>query len=74
MATERQRRTGWKPGQSGNPKGKPPGSGELQRLRAAIGAHVPEILEKLATAARDGDVQAARLQGRERRTRRMQGF
>jgi hypothetical protein len=52
---------GWKPGQSGNPKGKPPGSGELQRLRASIAADVPEILAGLVLAAKCGDVQAARL-------------
>jgi hypothetical protein len=51
----------WKPGQSGNPKGKPPGSGELQKLRAAIGEHVPEIINQLVAAARGGDIQAARL-------------
>ena len=51
----------WKPGESGNPSGKPPGSGELQRLRAAIGEHVPEIINQLVNAARGGDIQAARL-------------
>ena len=51
----------WKAGESGNPRGKTPGSGELQRLRAAIGEHVPEIIEQLVTAARGGDIQAARL-------------
>ena len=35
MTTLKTRRGAWKPGQSGNPTGKPPGSGELQRLRAA---------------------------------------
>ena len=52
---------GWQPGQSGNPKGKPAGSGELQRLRASIAADVPEILAGLVLAAKGGDVQAARL-------------
>ena len=52
---------GWQPGISGNPKGKPPGSGELQRLRASIAANVPEILAGLVLAAKGGDVQAARL-------------
>ena len=55
------KRKGWKPGQSGNPKGKTPGSGELQKLRASIAEHVPSILEQLVTAAQGGDVQAARL-------------
>jgi|APGre2960657373_1045057.scaffolds.fasta_scaffold03021_7 hypothetical protein len=55
------KRKGWQPGQSGNPKGKTPGSGELQKLRASIAADVPEILVGLAIAAKGGDVQAARL-------------
>jgi len=59
--TEEKKRGGWKPGQSGNPRGKPPGSGELQKLRASITAHVPAILTKLVEAAQAGDVQAARL-------------
>lgn len=53
--------TKWKPGQSGNPKGKPKGSGEVQKLRDAIGLHVPGIIKQLLTAAKGGDVQAARL-------------
>jgi hypothetical protein len=55
------KRNGWKPGQSGNPKGKTPGSGELQRLRASIAVDVPEILAGLVLSAKSGDVQAARL-------------
>ncbi len=51
----------WKPGQTGNPKGRPPGQSEITRLRAAIAEHVPSILEQLVTAAKAGDVQAARL-------------
>ena len=52
---------GWKPGQSGNPKGKTPGSGELQKLRATLAGDVPAILAGLVMAAKGGDVQAARL-------------
>ena len=51
----------WKAGQSGNPKGKTPGSGELQKLRASIAADVPDILAGLVMAAKGGDIQAARL-------------
>ena len=58
--TEKKRK-GWRPGQSGNPKGKTPGSGELQRLRASIAADVPEILAGLVIAAKGGDTAAARL-------------
>jgi hypothetical protein len=59
--TEKKRIGRWKAGESGNPKGKPAGSGELQRLRASIAADVPEILAGLVMAAKGGDVQAARL-------------
>jgi len=59
--TETKKPGRWKAGESGNPKGKPPGSGELQKLRAAIGEHVPEIIAQLVAAARGGDIQAARL-------------
>jgi hypothetical protein len=51
----------WKPGQSGNPKGRTPGTGEVGRIRASISALVPELLAALMTRALDGDVGAARL-------------
>ena len=51
----------WQPGQSGNPAGRPPGSGEVAKLRAGIAEHVPQILSKLIDAAIGGDTQAARL-------------
>jgi hypothetical protein len=55
-------RTGkWQPGRSGNPGGRKPGSGQIGKLRAAIEKDVPEILVSLATAAKAGDVGAARL-------------
>lgn len=52
---------GWQPGQSGNPRGKKPGCGALQKLRATLAPDVPDILAGLVTAAKGGDVQAARL-------------
>lgn len=51
----------WKPGQSGNPKGRVPGSGKVAELRKAIEAKVPAIVKRLTEAALDGDVGAARL-------------
>lgn len=53
--------TAWKSGQSGNPRGRKPGTGEVAKLRAAISARVPELLDTLMTKALDGDVGAARL-------------
>jgi hypothetical protein len=61
MATRKPPAAAWKPGQSGNPKGRPAGTGEVAKLRAAIAGNVPAILESLTTAALAGDVQAARL-------------
>ena len=51
----------WKPGQTGNPKGRPPGRSQITLLRESIASDVPEILAGLVTAAKAGDVQAARL-------------
>lgn len=51
----------WKPGQSGNPRGRATGSGEVAKLRASIADHVPAIIERLVEAAKGGDMQAARL-------------
>ena len=51
----------WQPGTSGNPAGRTPGSGEVAKLRAAIGQHVPGIITRLVQAALHGDVGASRL-------------
>lgn len=51
----------WQPGQTGNPKGRPPGQSEITRLRASLAADVPDILAGLVLAAKGGDIQAARL-------------
>ena len=61
MATKKPPVAAWKPGQSGNPKGRPAGSGEVAKLRAAIAGQVPAILESLTAAAIAGDVAASRL-------------
>lgn len=51
----------WQRGQSGNPAGKTPGSGKIDKLRASIAAHVPGIIEAMVAQAQAGDAQAARL-------------
>ncbi|MDI3511748.1 DUF5681 domain-containing protein [Hydrogenophaga bisanensis] len=61
MTDTRKRPGRWKPGESGNPAGKPKGSGEVAKLRAAIADRVPELLAAMMARALDGDVGAARL-------------
>ena len=51
----------WKPGQTGNPKGRPPGQSAITKMRASLVGDVPDILAGLVLAAKGGDVQAARL-------------
>ena len=51
----------WKPGESGNPAGRKPGSGEVAKLRAAMAKHVPALLAVLVERALSGDIGAARL-------------
>jgi len=51
----------WKPGQSGNPAGRPTGQSAITRLRAQLEPDAPEILQTMVAAAKGGDIQAARL-------------
>ena len=52
----------WKQGESGNPKGRPRKSQKsMAQLRSQISEHLPDVIEVLANAAKEGDVQAARI-------------
>jgi hypothetical protein len=52
----------WKEGQSGNPRGRPRKSQKsMAQLRSQISEHLPDVIEVLANAAKEGDVQAARI-------------
>ncbi len=51
----------WRPGVSGNPAGRRPGTGKVQALRTQIESLVPEIIQTMAQKALEGDVGAARL-------------
>jgi Family of unknown function (DUF5681) len=51
----------WKPGESGNPAGRAPGSGVVEKLRAQIADHIPAIIAKLVEQAKDGDASSSRL-------------
>ena len=62
MTTDKKKPPGrWKPGTSGNPKGRTPGTGEVAAIRAAIADRVPDLLAAMMTRALDGDVGACRL-------------
>ena len=51
----------WKPGQSGNPAGRPAGSGLAGELRKAVAERAPELVAALIAKALGGDVQAGRV-------------
>ncbi len=48
-------------GQSGNPNGRPRGTGVVAKLREAIQDEMPEIINALVIAAKSGDVSAAKI-------------
>jgi hypothetical protein len=51
----------FKPGQSGNPKGRKPGTSPAAKFRKVIAEEALEILDTLIQAAKGGDVAAAKV-------------
>jgi hypothetical protein len=53
--------TKYKPGQSGNPNGRPKDKTPATQLRKSIAGDMQDIIDKLVELAKDGDVQAAKV-------------
>ena len=51
----------FKPGQSGNPKGRPPGTGKSAELKKLLEPSAPALVEKVKQMALSGDTTALRL-------------
>ena len=49
------------PGQSGNPSDRPKGTGSVAKLREAIQEEMPEIIDTVVSAAKAGDISAAKI-------------
>ena len=61
IASRKQPPNQWRPGVSGNPRGRPKGSSTITRMRESLVGDVKEILDALVVSAKAGDSQAARL-------------
>jgi hypothetical protein len=51
----------YKPGQSGNPNGRPKDKTPATQLRKSISEAMPDIINKLIEQAKEGDIQAAKV-------------
>ena len=54
-------KTSWTAGTSGNPNGRPTGTGRVEQYRKLLEPHVPELLQVLVEKAGEGDLVALRL-------------
>lgn len=61
MTAAKPRGKPFRPGTSGNPKGRPASASTVAKLRASIAKDIPEIIAKQVELAKAGDAQAARL-------------
>lgn len=61
MTKAKRNATTWRPGSSGNPRGRKPGTGTVAQVRAALADKLPAILDRLIAQALAGDVQSSRL-------------
>ncbi len=51
----------FKPGESGNPRGRPKGTGNAAKLRALLQPHAKDLVKRAVELALEGDVTALRL-------------
>jgi len=54
-------KTSWTSGKSGNPNGRPVGTGRVEQYRKLLEPHVPDLLTVLVGKAMEGDLAALRL-------------
>lgn len=52
---------GYRPGESGNPAGRPPGVGQVAELKRMLFSQLPEVVNAVIIRALQGDMTAARL-------------